>query len=508
VIARFCIAAAITLSLSTLSAAQPRTITPVSAELEALARDIVVLGPGEFLHGLREPALWLPAEAHAPLLRFRAFLENRSWRAADVVPLFKHPDPRVRTLALVAAYATDDPKLLPAIDVLVDDAATTFPAAQPHSAPPMMKIPSVLTQQTVGQIATAIVRVYMESGGFYYGPRGLRGQPGFDAYWKPRASRTSTAGWWMVRLARVGHSSSPTMKDRVPAIRSLRVEIDRLPQPDRTYILLWLHREMGSEVLASEDELIEMARRLGADNLVDVLRRNIRSDDPDLQPSPSNNHRYAGMCLFILQHADVLLRSGDATALLDQETWERGYLPRGISDPLISSWWAIAAAQLRPASSASILDGAYSRFQDDYQGGDRLELATARWRLSGDGATALNWFYAQLPRHMGMESHYFDRLMKTPGRSPQSLAKLAIAHPMFDELNWKSLEVLARAMNGWLGREVVTEDELESTWSPGGVDFFYKDVARARAEYPKETAEFLSRLARWRQQIRSAAAGL
>ena len=156
-IARFCIAAAITLSLSTLSAAQPRIITPVSAELEALARDIVVLGPGEFLYGLREPAIWLPAEAHAPLLRLHAFLESRSWQAADVVPLFKHPDPRVRTLALVSAYATDDPKLLPAIDVLVDDAATTFPEAQPHSAPPMMKIPPVLTQQTVGQIAAAIV---------------------------------------------------------------------------------------------------------------------------------------------------------------------------------------------------------------------------------------------------------------------------------------------------------------------------------------------------------------
>ncbi len=507
-IARFCIAAAITLSLSTLSAAQPRTITPVSAELESLARDIVVLGPGEFLYGLRGPAIWLPAEAHAPLSRLHAFLERGSWRAADVVPLFQHPDPRVRTLALVAAYATDDPKLLPAIDVLVDDAATTFPAAQPHSAPPMMNIPPVLTQQTVGQIATAIVRVYMESGGFYYGPRGLRGQPGFDAYWKPRASRTSTAGWWLVRLARVGHSSSPTMKDRIPAIRSLRAEIDRLPEPDRTYILLWLHREMGSEVLASEDELIEMTRRLGADSLVDVLRRNIRSDDPDLQPSPSNNYRYARMCLFILQHADVLLRAADATTLLDQETWERGYLPRGISDPFISPWWAIAAAQLTPASSASILDGAYSRFQDDYQGADRLELAIARWRLIGDGATALVWFYAQLARPTGMESHYFDRLLKTPGRSPQSLSKLAIAAPMFDELNWKSLEVLARAVNEWLGREVVSENELQSTWSPGGVDFFYKDVARARAEYPKETAEFLSRLARWRQQIRSAAAGL
>jgi hypothetical protein len=54
----------------------------------------------------------------------------------------------------------------------------------------------------------------------------------------------------------------------------------------------------------------------------------------------------------------------------------------------------------------------------------------------------------------------------------------------------------------------VSEQELQSTWSPGGIDFFYKDVARTRAQYPKETAELLGRLARWRQQIRSAAAGL
>ena len=507
-IARFSIAAAITLSLPSLSAAQPRIITPVSAELEALALDIVVLGPGEFLYGQRGPAGWLPPEAHAPLARFHAFLERGAWRGADVVPLFKHPDPKVRTLALVAAYATEDPKLLPSIAVLVDDEATTFPEAQPHAAPSFMKIPAVLTPQTVGKIATAIVRIYMESGGFYYGPKRMNGQPGFDEYWKPRASRTSAAGWWKVRLARASHSSSPTMKDRVPAIRSLRAEIDRLPEPDRTYVLLWLHEEMGSDALASDDELLEMARRLGADSLIDVLRRNIRSDDPDLQPRPSNNYRYAQMCAFVLQHADVLLRASDAASLLEQETWERGYLARGISDPMISPWWAIAAAQLTPASSASILDAAYLRFQDEHQGADRFELALARWRLSGDGATALRWFYAELPRPMGMESHYFDRLLKTQGRSPESLAKLAIAHPMFDELNWKSLEVLARAVNAWLGREVVSEQELQSTWSPGGIDFFYKDVARAHAQYPKETAELLGRLARWRQQIRSAAGGL
>ncbi len=507
-IARFCLAAAITLVHTSFSAAQPPIITPVSPAFESLAREIAVLGPTEFLHGFREPPLWISAEAHPPLRRLRAFLESGTWRPADVVPLLKHDDPRVRGLAVVALYSADDPQLLPAIAALADDAAVTFPAAQPHAAPMAMKIPTVLVKQTVGQLATAIVNIYMQSGGFFYGPQGNRNHPGFDEYWKPRAARSWTAGWWSVRLARVGHSSSPTIKDRYPAIRALRAQIDKLPEPDRTYVLLWLRHDFGSDVLAPESELLELTRRLGADNLLDVLKRNIRSEDPDLQARPGNNQRYSQMCVFILQHADVLLRPGDAKALLDQETWERGYQARGISDPLLTPWWAIAAAQLTPQSAASILEAAYSRFQDEHEGFYRLELAAAAWRLTGDGAVALDWFYRQVPRPVGQESNYLDTMLKTEGRLPRTLAKLVIAHPMFNELNWKSLEVLANAVNEWQGREVVSKEELESTWSPGGFDFYYNDLARVQAEFPKETREFLARLARWRQQLRAASSGL
>ena len=507
-IARFFLAAAFTLAHTSFSAAQPRIITPVSPAFESLAREIVVLGPSEFLHGFREPPLWISPEAHPPLRRLRALMESGTWRTADVVPLLKHADPRVRALALVALYSADDPTLLPAMAALVDDAARTFPAAQPHAAPMGMKIPTVLVEQTVGQIAIAIVDTYMKSGGFFYGPKGIRNQPGFDEYWRPRAARAWTAGWFKVRLARVGHSSSPTMKDRYPAIRALRVQIDTLPEPDRTYVLLWLQRDFGSDVLASEDELVRLTGQLGPDNLLDLLRRNIRSDDPDLQASSNNNFSYSQMCVFILRHADVLLRPGDAQALLDQETWERGFQERGISDPLISAWWAIAAAQLTPQSAAIMLEAAHARFQNDYQGFDRLELAEAAWRLTGDGAVALNWFYEQVARPVGQESYYLDKLLKTEGRSGRSLASLVIAHPMFDELNWKSLEVLANAVNEWQGREVVSKQELESAWSPGGFDFFYRDLARAQAEFPKETQEFLATLARWRQQLRAARSGL
>ena len=61
------------------------------------------------------------------------------------------------------------------------------------------------------------------------------------------------------------------------------------------------------------------------------------------------------MSLFVLQHATALLRSADAPALLEQERWERDYQKHGITDPMISPWWAIAAAQFDDRAAPSIL---------------------------------------------------------------------------------------------------------------------------------------------------------
>ncbi len=212
------------------------------------------------------------------------------------------------------------------------------------------------------------------------------------------------------------------------------------------------------------------------------------------------------MSLFVLQHATVLLRSTDAPALLEQERWERDYQEHVITDPLISPWWAIAAAQFDDCAAPSILKSAYARFQDDYQGVYRLDLAEAIWRQSGDAATAVDWFYNELTRPTSQESYYLNKLLNTGVRSGEPLAKVLVEDLRFDELNWKSVEVLAKTLNTWTRREVVSDEELQSAWSPMGVDFYFRDQAKALEQYPKEAGELLRKLARWRGAVRQALA--
>ena len=471
--------------------------------LESFASEIVVFGPNDFLHGFR-PSSSLPLEARTAIRRFTQFLEKRPRRAGDLLPLLKHRDPKVRTLALVAVYDLEDPKLLPEISSLVDDPAQTFPTVYPtaHIAWPPRITPEWLRPQTVGDIATAIVNIYLERGGFHYGPGGIRGQPGFREYWSTRGHRTSVAGWWGVRLARASHSSSPTPEAQRPAIRKLRAEIDRLPEPDRTYVLLWLRADYGAGVLVTDAELLDFLQKLGTESVVDMLERKIRTDDPDLQPRPANNYRYSQMCLFVLRHAKTLLRPEHSTLLLAQEMWERDHQKWGISDPMIDAWWAIAAAQLDATSAPAILRAAFARFQDDYQGPHRLELVAAVWRLNGDAATAVDWFYQQLQRPMSQEAYYLGRILTDAERPPHPFMKVLINDARFNELNWRSLEVLAKTLN------VVSDEELRSTWSPSGIDFYFKDRSKMMAEYPKETEQLLTKLAAWRAALRQAASAL
>ena len=366
---------------------------------EHLSSEIRVLGPGEFIYGFREGRA-LPARDEALLRELSRLLESRRWAAPELRALLSHPDPRVRTLALIGLYDLEDPQLLPDIFRSVNDDAVTFPALQPYSlttfGDPVLT-PDRLRSQTVGEVAAAILKVYMETGGYSYGPFGQGEQPGFAEYWKARANRSSTAGWWSVRLARAGHATSPTPESRSGAIRALRADIDRLREPERTYVLLWLHGDFGSDALVAESELIGLVQRLGAEALLDLLRRRIRIDDPDLQPRRSGIWPYARMSLFVLQHARDLLRPIDAQALLDQERLEPMVTQQGL-EPLRSPWWAIAAAELRRPDAVPILTSARGRFNGEYDVPQRMELTEALWRLEGEShiSTVVDWYTATL----------------------------------------------------------------------------------------------------------------
>ena len=478
---------------------------PVRSAFERLASQIVVLGPDQFIYGFRENRQ-IPPKEFVPVREFTQFLEDGNWTKSDFLPLLKHKDARVRTLALIALYNLDDPQVLPDIFPLVSDQASTFVAMLSFAYPSFTEAKitaETTTKQTVGTIASAIIDTYMKSGGFNYGPLGLRGQPGFQEYWKLHADRSTSAGWWSVRLARAGHAISPTQRDRFTPIRRLRTQINQLPEPDRTWTLLRLNDDTGSDVLVPHEELVLLLKDRGPDSLMDLLKRNIRSSDPDLQPRHSP---YGRMCIFILQNSAALLRPSDAKDLLDQETRERDSQKHGITDPLISPWWGIAAAQLNSAETVSILKRAYEQFQGQYDGPAQLELAYALWRLSGESQAPLvaDWIYGELARHMGSEPNMLEEMLRTNGRRNETLARTLIEDGRFDQLNWKSLEVLAKEINLWTGKEVVPATEMESAWSPLGFDFFMSEKAKALEQFPKEIGELTATLSRWRAALRAS----
>jgi hypothetical protein len=197
-------------------------------------------------------------------------------------------------------------------------------------------------------VAAAFVNVYLRAAGYYYGVQGKGKDAGFDAYWALRKDRAFGASWFAVQLSRAEQGTSPTPPGRLARIRFVRRRIDGLPPPDRAWTLLWLSGENGGAALVTEEELLNACQELGPDRLLQMLRQQPPSDDPDLRARTNNNGPYKRMTWFVLRHARALLRPGDAEALLACERWERDYQNHRVIDPNITPYWATAAADLQP----------------------------------------------------------------------------------------------------------------------------------------------------------------
>lgn len=113
---------------------------------------------------------------------------------AEITPLCRHENPKVRTLALAALFQRNDPHMLPLINDHIGDTAQTFDGYMMlsqtwlHSTgigPPPQK-------QSVGDVAAAMVNFYLERAGDYSGAAGSQGKSGaaeFADYWAQRMNR-------------------------------------------------------------------------------------------------------------------------------------------------------------------------------------------------------------------------------------------------------------------------------------------------------------------------------
>jgi len=443
------------LILLTAGVAMPSALPP-AAQLESLASRFPYFCPQNFF--LDQPGCWGHREAE--YRKLLAELSSLDAPEPALVELLHHADPKVRTLAIAVLFAREDPSVLPHIAAKAGDSSLTFPDVLPDARPllPGFKREPTLQSRTVGEIAEQAVRLCLEPAGFFGGARGSAGYAGFEQYWAARQHRKYCAAWFLVQLGRAGQGSRPTPAERLPKIRAVRRRIDRIPEPDRTWTFLWLNGEEGSEALLSEQELTQACKKLGPEALLESERRERRA---------------------------------------------------GFTDPNITAWWAIGAAELRPGLALNILPEALPRFSSDWQGDDRAHLAAAIWRLAAPPQTEYlrEWFYTESPQHAHFPHSRALWLQLVAGQLKAALRNLIAAivsdYPLAS-LDWQTLEALAKTVNAVAGKAVVPPSDLEKASHPLGPAHFHRQRERATEKYPLQTAELLSVLAGWREKMRAS----
>jgi hypothetical protein len=432
-------------------------------------------------------------------------LQNTTYSTTTLLELLRSPSARVRTVAAVALFEREDPHTLPALVELARDQERTFDDFMPVSIPlffregkleqPQIELP--IKEQTVGCIATRMVQFYMEPAGFYYGIDD-KDERGFSSYWVARKDRTYCASWFAVQLARACGGTSPTPAESLPRIRALRNRINAVPADDRTWTLLLLHGESGSDALVTEQELIDLCRALGPQKLLLMLQRNTPSNDPDLRARENGHWPYSRAMQFVLKRAKTL-----KCAMIERNPKERR-----TSNPLISAWWAVAAATLQPENGREILLAAIQGFDASHYAQDRSLLHAALWQTAGEKETdfILKWFFSE-ETERGSSSTGRSEFIRNVANEASGKVILAqiIEDPKFDQIEWQALEALVRVTNAWSKTPIVSEDELRAPSHPFGLLHFDASAKEAEEKYPKETQDLRRILGDWRQRLRNTA---
>ena len=494
----------------------PTQIPPAASEadlstrLECLAKTIKWFDWGDFLYDRLAPDLRYDSKTEVNSKRQLSELLNSRENPQWLESLLSHKNARVRTLAMAALFARDEPAWLPQIAKLANDKAKTFPAPEMHGPGPEPpgKEPKALPQ-TVGSIATSMMTFYLKPAGYSYGVGGDGDEPGFTDYWGKRGTRTHCASWFLVKLQRASTGSSSVPKDRIPRIREIRRQIDILPPADAAMLLLYLRDEIRdgdvAKEFASHADLVRACEVLGRERLLAIVSRQPPTDDPDLQPRSHGMFLYHSLCEFILEHGVGLLKREDAETLLARETWERDDLKRGNSDPMISPMWAIAAAQLDRAQTATILQKAMIRFGDDggFNWEARSALAGAMWKQCGEAEAKniLDWFYGESSQHRATARSWF---LQACADDDRTLFRKIIQNDRFPELDWESTWVLVSIVNKWVKVPLVSSDELRDLQHPTGMQHYDFDKRKAAEQYPKESELVEKTRSDWRAKLKAS----
>lgn len=296
----------------------------------------------------------------------------------------------------------------------------------------------------------------------------------------------------------------PTQSDRLGRVTVVRHRIDALPADERAWVRLILHGQSRSsrgddlsDALATEDELVEAARNMGPEKLLLMLRDKIPTDDPDLQPGGSHLGYYE-MRLFVLRHASALFRPEDSAALL----------ACGRESHDATAWWASAAACLEPGRASSILRDAFKRFRDPSASRERSILLATMWEQCGQSEMPfiLNGFHRESPAGRAPDSHKAFIETTSQGPTGKDIIAAIIRDRRFENLDWESLESIARIVNGWRTTPVIAEDEMRGVEAhfPDAKSQYDERRAESTRSYPKETTAVTAHLRDWRKRLRKS----
>ena len=453
-----------------------RAENSVTTDFESLASQVHTFYTDDFLYN--HPPFSGPFSQKPEVDKNNAQFLLLTGRASEqeLEALVKHPDPKVRTLALAALFQKEDPQVLPEIVALADDPTETFPQpglpAQQTPPSEFDKLPT--RKQTVGEVATAMVKFYMERAGYSYGIKGVGEETGFADYWQKRKDRKYCASWFAVQVDRALHGSRPGSRDDLPEMLAVRHRIDQLPPDDRAWTLLSLRDiypdqdEFGpayANMLVSKEELVKILQGLGPDKLLRWLQRKTPTDDPDLSSGSLSSPNGQQAISFLLKHAKDLFRPKDAAALIVQGQWEIDNPNKGYEGP----WWWLAAAQLQPDMAGVILHLGYDAFRKVNRAADAFTpLTLALWQSGGEKETAFltDWYYRSDPEfahffHVQSRCDFIDSLAKTAQPSNKKFLAHLLQDPRSVGIDPETLSRFAIAINGWLPAPIVSPEELD-----------------------------------------------
>lgn len=476
------------------------------AACEELARQISLLSTGDVLYDRLDVRAGDSELTQNNLLLASLLASNH--RVEDLRPLCQHADPKVRTLAIVALFASEDPHVLPDLAPLATDEAETFPGPTPTAG---IRGNSTV-RQTVGDVARRALEVYLHSAGYWYGVAGANGHPGFDGYWAIRKDRTSCASWLAVRLARARQGSNPVPANRLSRAQALQKQVNALPEPDRYLDLLWMSLPDRCDAFADEEDLLQAARSLGRERLLQILQRKVPTDDPDLQSRDDGPYPCQLVVAFVLEHAKSLLERKDGALLLECGRQERQSTKRGLDYRMLTPWWSIAAAELQPEKGNEILHEEFQRYPEGGSYTDawnRSDLMSALWRVCGTSEEGflVDRFYREPLEHQGVPTSrckFLNSFTKDSSAPVRVLFAHVIADPRFDTLDWSSLKAMIAIVNSWTKQPVVSLDETRDLGHVLGEQRFIENVAKAEEKYPEETRRVLATLATWREHLRAS----